>query len=240
MRRSARSRTRGGCRGGTTTRKDPTSCSSRRRAAGRWRPSGRSPAAVVRGRAAGAPAVGRGSVGRGRRASSGGCSRATLFRWRDRCERDGLAGLLDRPRPAITAIWHPTLEQAILLVRMLSYWNSRRHRGRVRAARHRGQPRPGRPPLRAGGHQPHERCRGCPVRATSGARPTSSGTSISRVRSTCPSPTARPADLPLRRPGRRLQPLPARHPGRARRRRPCRSSRHWPRRSSCAASRTSS
>jgi len=56
----------------------------------------------------------------------GGCSRATLFRWRERFERDGLAGLLDRPRPGDTSDLAPDLERAILLVRMLSYWNSRR------------------------------------------------------------------------------------------------------------------
>jgi len=56
----------------------------------------------------------------------GGCSRATLFRWRERYERDGLAGLWDRPRPGDRSDLPPDLEQAILMVRMLSYWNSRR------------------------------------------------------------------------------------------------------------------
>jgi transposase len=56
----------------------------------------------------------------------GGCSRATLFGWRGRFERDGLAGLLDRRRPGDASDLAPDLERAILLVRMLSYWNSRR------------------------------------------------------------------------------------------------------------------
>ncbi|MEI8334866.1 MAG: helix-turn-helix domain-containing protein, partial [Chloroflexota bacterium] len=55
-----------------------------------------------------------------------GCSRATLFRWRERLEAGGIEGLLDRPRPGERSDLPPALEQAILLVRMLSYWNSRR------------------------------------------------------------------------------------------------------------------
>ena len=56
----------------------------------------------------------------------GGCSRATLFRWRDRFDAGGLVGLLDKPRAGDHADMAPELEPAILLVRMLSYWNSRR------------------------------------------------------------------------------------------------------------------
>lgn len=55
-----------------------------------------------------------------------GCSRATLFRWRDRFEASGLEGLLDRQRPGDHSDLPPTLEQAIVTVRLLSYWNSRR------------------------------------------------------------------------------------------------------------------
>lgn len=55
-----------------------------------------------------------------------GCSRATLFRWRERFEADGIAGLLDRPRPGDHSDLDPELERAIILVRLLSYWNSRR------------------------------------------------------------------------------------------------------------------
>ena len=56
----------------------------------------------------------------------GGCSRATLFRWRSRLEHDGLAGLVDPVRVGDRSDVAPELERAILLVRMLSYWNSRR------------------------------------------------------------------------------------------------------------------
>jgi transposase InsO family protein len=56
----------------------------------------------------------------------GGCGRATLFRWRARLERDGLAGLLEGARPGDRSDLAPELEQAILIVRLLSYWNSRR------------------------------------------------------------------------------------------------------------------
>jgi len=55
-----------------------------------------------------------------------GCSRATLFRWRSRFEADGLAGLVDRERRGGRTDLAPGLERAILIVRMLSYWNSRR------------------------------------------------------------------------------------------------------------------
>jgi transposase InsO family protein len=56
----------------------------------------------------------------------GACSRATLFRWRGRFDADGIAGLLDRPRTGDRPDLAPELERAVLLVRMLSYWNSRR------------------------------------------------------------------------------------------------------------------
>jgi len=51
----------------------------------------------------------------------GGCSRATLFRWRDRFDAGGLVGLLDKPRTGDRSDLAPELERAILLVRMLSY-----------------------------------------------------------------------------------------------------------------------
>jgi len=54
------------------------------------------------------------------------CSRATLFRWRTRYEADGLAGLVDQERRGDRSDLAPELERAILVVRMLSYWNSRR------------------------------------------------------------------------------------------------------------------
>jgi transposase InsO family protein len=55
-----------------------------------------------------------------------GCSRATLFRWRDRLEAGGIGGLLDRPRLGDHSDLAPELERAIILVRLLSYWNSHR------------------------------------------------------------------------------------------------------------------
>ena len=57
---------------------------------------------------------------------AGGCGRATLFRWRDRFAAGGIVGLLDRPRSGDRSDLAPELEQAILMVRMLSYWNTRR------------------------------------------------------------------------------------------------------------------
>jgi putative transposase len=54
------------------------------------------------------------------------CSRATLFRWRSHFETDGIAGLIDRPRPGDHSDLAPELERAIVLVRLLSYWNSHR------------------------------------------------------------------------------------------------------------------
>src|SRR5438093_541469 len=49
-----------------------------------------------------------------------GCSRATLFRWRDRFETDAIAGLLNRPRPGDHTDLAPELERAIVIVRLLS------------------------------------------------------------------------------------------------------------------------
>jgi len=54
------------------------------------------------------------------------CSRASLFRWRTRFERDGLAGLLDRPRVGRRSDLPTTVERLILTVRLLTYWNSGR------------------------------------------------------------------------------------------------------------------
>jgi transposase InsO family protein len=55
-----------------------------------------------------------------------GVSRASLHRWRCRYESDGLAGLLSRtPGPAVSQLpaW---VEQAVIVVRLLTYWNSKR------------------------------------------------------------------------------------------------------------------
>jgi transposase InsO family protein len=55
-----------------------------------------------------------------------GCSRASLFRWRARFERDGIEGLLDQPRVGRASELPEALERLILTVRLLTYWNSRR------------------------------------------------------------------------------------------------------------------
>jgi transposase InsO family protein len=55
-----------------------------------------------------------------------GCSRATLFRWPSRFEKDGLGGLLDRYRPGGRVELPAVIERLILTVRLLTYWNSRR------------------------------------------------------------------------------------------------------------------
>jgi transposase InsO family protein len=55
-----------------------------------------------------------------------GVSRASLHRWRSRYESGGLDALLDRPRgPAVSRLpaW---VEQAVIVVRLLTYWNSKR------------------------------------------------------------------------------------------------------------------
>lgn len=54
------------------------------------------------------------------------CSRASLFRWRTRFERDGLEGLRDRPRVGRRSDLPTTIERLILTVRLLTYWNSQR------------------------------------------------------------------------------------------------------------------
>lgn len=55
-----------------------------------------------------------------------GCSRASLYRWRSRYARDGLAGLLDQPRRGRASSVPPIVERLVITVRLLSYWNSRR------------------------------------------------------------------------------------------------------------------
>jgi len=55
-----------------------------------------------------------------------GCSRATLFRWRTRFAKDGLAGLVDRYQPGGRVELPAVIERLILTVRLLTYWNSRR------------------------------------------------------------------------------------------------------------------
>ena len=55
-----------------------------------------------------------------------GVSRASLHRWRVRYEAGGLDALVDRPRgprPTCLPAW---VEQAVIVVRVLTYWNSKR------------------------------------------------------------------------------------------------------------------
>ena len=202
-----------GCRGATITRKGRGSCSSRHRADARSDAvTRRGAAAVVRRRRRALRRVGV----RARR-STAICARAELqssdaVPLASRFEADGLAGLVDRERPGDRIDLAPELERLILVVRMLSYWNSRRIAagfGRRGIEISHGQV----DRLLARRHQSGPAWRGCPVRATSGRAPTSYGTSTSRARSTSGRPRRSAADLSLRRPGRRLQPLPARHPG---------------------------
>jgi transposase InsO family protein len=54
------------------------------------------------------------------------CSRATLFRWRARFDADGMEGLRDRYRAGGRIELPAVIEQLILTVRLLTYWNSRR------------------------------------------------------------------------------------------------------------------
>lgn len=55
-----------------------------------------------------------------------GVSRATLFRWRTRYEAGGIAALLDEPRTGRASELPPAIERLVLIVRLLTYWNSRR------------------------------------------------------------------------------------------------------------------
>ncbi|MEO7295075.1 MAG: helix-turn-helix domain-containing protein [Candidatus Limnocylindria bacterium] len=55
-----------------------------------------------------------------------GCSRASLYRWRTRHARGGIAALLDRPRRGRPSSVPPVVERLVITVRLLSYWNSRR------------------------------------------------------------------------------------------------------------------
>jgi transposase InsO family protein len=55
-----------------------------------------------------------------------GIGRATLYRWQERYEADGLAGLVDAPRLGRAGGLDPVLERVIITVRLLTNWNSRR------------------------------------------------------------------------------------------------------------------
>lgn len=55
-----------------------------------------------------------------------GIGRATLYRWQERFEVEGLAGLVDIPRLGRASELGPILERVIITVRLLTNWNSRR------------------------------------------------------------------------------------------------------------------
>jgi transposase InsO family protein len=55
-----------------------------------------------------------------------GISRASLHRWRSRYEAGGLDGLVDRPRGPRRERLPGWVEQAVIVVRLLTYWNSKR------------------------------------------------------------------------------------------------------------------
>ena len=54
------------------------------------------------------------------------CSRASLFRWRDRFSADGITGLVDRYRSTRCSELPAAVERAVITVRLLTYWNSKR------------------------------------------------------------------------------------------------------------------
>jgi hypothetical protein len=55
-----------------------------------------------------------------------GASRASLHRWQCWYAADGLAGLVDRPRGPAPSRLPGWVEQAVVVVRLLTYWNSKR------------------------------------------------------------------------------------------------------------------
>jgi transposase InsO family protein len=55
-----------------------------------------------------------------------GVSRASLHRWRLRYEVGGLAALLDQPHGPAPSRLPAWVEQAVIVVRLLTYWNSKR------------------------------------------------------------------------------------------------------------------
>ena len=55
-----------------------------------------------------------------------GASRASLHRWRGRYEEGGLEALLDHTRGPAPAKLPDWVEQAVVVVRLLTYWNSKR------------------------------------------------------------------------------------------------------------------
>src|SRR6266545_6192173 len=55
-----------------------------------------------------------------------GVSRASLHRWQHWYAADGLDGLVDRPRGPLPQRLPGWVEQAVIVVRLLTYWNSKR------------------------------------------------------------------------------------------------------------------
>lgn len=55
-----------------------------------------------------------------------GIGRATLYRWQERYEERGLEGLRDAPKIGRASGLDPVLERVIVMVRLLTSWNSRR------------------------------------------------------------------------------------------------------------------
>jgi len=55
-----------------------------------------------------------------------GVSRASLHRWRLRYATEGLEGLLDQPRGPAAGRLPDWVAQAVIVVRLLTYWNSKR------------------------------------------------------------------------------------------------------------------
>jgi len=55
-----------------------------------------------------------------------GVSRASLHRWRLRHGKDGLEGLREHPRGPARGALPGWVEQAVIVVRLLTYWNSKR------------------------------------------------------------------------------------------------------------------
>ena len=55
-----------------------------------------------------------------------GVSRASLHRWRQRYAVGGIEALRQRPRGPARACLPAWVEQAVIVVRLLTYWNSKR------------------------------------------------------------------------------------------------------------------
>ena len=108
---------------GTRTRRDPASCSSPPAAAGLPRAAGGEDIAALRFRMRCVRTARESGIDA---ALALGVSRASLHRWRRWHAEGGIAALRDRPRgpgPGRLPAW---VEQAVIVVRLLTYWNSKR------------------------------------------------------------------------------------------------------------------